>query len=319
VDHITTVDKGILGTIAKELRMSGRNDIAEGIEKAMERNEAVSFDVQRTVGGRLSTIRASSGGTFSTEDFRGDLKGWENVSKSLNTVRIGTDEQSLDIRKNVTDHIDVRKEGGTEVTLVTADGVKTGYMTYDPDQRQPVFVSGNERYGIERSIIRYKPEEESADGKVSTPPGYVLESVTIDPKTGKVVAGKTASIHITEGQVRFSEKDYSATIFTDTRTGNRLAVDGKTGRYWTRTYNQDSWTVHRDIKVSGDVFASVVTKHFGDKAGQYVSDFMHGLQEAGGIASRLREFRPGHQENASPSVPIAPKPVLYDAHGRKVN
>jgi hypothetical protein len=54
-----------------------------------------------------------------------------------------------------------------------------------------------------------------------------------------------------------------------------------------KTYNQDSWTVHRDMKVSGEVFSSVVTKHFGDEAGQYVSDFVTGIKEAGGVFREL--------------------------------
>ena len=190
-------------------------------------------------------------------------------------------------------------------------------MAYDPDLKQAIFISGNERYGIEKSIVRYQPEQRSADGKVTTPAGYVLESVTTDPRTKQVVAGKSTSIHIAEGQVDFGGESFKATVFTDTKKGKQLAVEGETGRYWTKTYNQDSWTVHRDMKVSGEVFSSVVTKHFGDEAGQYVSDFIQGTQELGGMVTRLRSVK-GTETQSSAKRPEETKPTLYDGHGRRL-
>ena len=192
-------------------------------------------------------------------------------------------------------------------------------MAYDPDLKQAIFVAGNERYGIEKSMVRYEPEQRSADGKVTTPAGYVLENVTIEPRTKQVVAGKSTSIHVAEGQVDFGGKSFRATVFTDTKTGKQLAVEGETGRYWTKTYNQDSWTVHRDMKVSGEVFSSVVTKHFGDEAGQYVSDFVTGMREAGGIADRfMRKTSMPSKASGNPNPSSAPKRQtgLVDQHGR---
>lgn len=188
-------------------------------------------------------------------------------------------------------------------------------MAYD--LKQTIFVAGNERYGIEKSIVRYQPEQRSDDGKVTTPAGYALESVTTDPGTKQLVAGKSTSIHIAEGQVDFGGKSFRATVFTDTKTGKQLAVEGETGRYWTKTYNQDSWTVHRDMKVSGEVFSSVVTKHFGDEAGQYVSDFIQGTQELGGMVTRLKSIK-GTKAQSSAKRPVETKPTLYDGHGRPI-
>ncbi|MFA5353790.1 MAG: conjugal transfer protein TraG N-terminal domain-containing protein [Thermodesulfovibrionales bacterium] len=238
--------------------------------------------------------------------------------------RFGTDIQRMDVNKSVYDHMNVQKAGGTEVTLATLDGVKTGHMVYDKELKQPIFVAGQERYGIDKSVVRYQQEQKDSDGKISTPAGYVLESVTTDPQTGKIVTGKTSSIHVSEGQVSFGGHDFKATVFSDTKTGKQLAVDGDSGRYWTRTYNQDSWTVHRDMQVSGEVFSSVVTKHFGDEAGQYVSDFMTGTKELAGtlgsIGIKRGDNAPGKGKVSGKTKEAAqsPRPTLYDAYGRQV-
>ncbi len=117
----------------------------------------------------------------------------------------------------------------------------------------------------------------------------------------------------------FGGKSFRTTVFTDTKTGKQLAVEGETGRYWTKTYNQDSWTVHRDMKVSGEVFSSVVTKHFGDEAGQYVSDFVTGTKELAGTLDAIGIKRVGGAKTRSRTkVPAEPKSTLYDGHGKPI-
>jgi hypothetical protein len=271
-----------------------------------------SADVERSmsVDERGGYIKIRSGGDAESRDFRLTQRGFEDVTKAITRMETGTSKVHYDVDKT-----EIFK--GTEATLVTPSGVKSGYMAYDLDLKQAIFVAGNERYGIEKSIVRYQDEQKGADGKVTTPAGYVLENVTVEPRTKQVVTGKSTSIHIAEGQVDFGGKSFRATVFSDTKTGKQLAVEGETGRYWTKTYNQDSWTVHRDMKVSGEVFSSVVTKHFGDEAGQYVSDFIQGTQELGGMVTRLKSVKGANAQSSAKKV-METKPTLYDSHGRPI-
>lgn len=287
--------------VIKELRRLSMSGKSADVERSMSVDERGGY------------IKVRSGGDAESRDFRLSQRGFEDVTKAIARVETGTSKMHYDVDKT-----EIFK--GTEATIVTPSGVKSGYMAYDPDLKQAIFVAGNERYGIEKSIIRYQDEQRSGDGKVITPAGYVLENVTVDPRTKQVVTGKTTSIHIAEGQVNFGGKSFKATVFADTKTGKQLAVEGETGRYWTKTYNQDSWTVHRDMKVSGEVFSSVVTKHFGDEAGQYVSDFVTGIKEAGGVFRELG-IKGGKTQGTTRTpaqLPKGHKATLYDAHGREI-
>lgn len=323
LSHART-DKGIYEKAVyspEELR-----EIANGLEKSGGPKEVIkelkglsmsgkSADVERSmsVDGKEGYIKIKSGGDAESKDFRLSQRGFEDVTKAITRVETGKSKVHHDVDKT-----EIFK--GTEATIVTPSGVKSGYMAYDTNLKQAIFVAGNERYGMEKSIVRYQPEQRSADGNVITPAGYILENVTVDPRTKQVVAGKSTSIHMAEGQVDFGGKAFRATVFSDTKTGKQLAVEGETGRYWTRTYNQDAWTVHRDMKVSGEVFSSVVTKHFGDEAGQYVSDFMTGIKEAGGVFRELgiKGSKTQHTTKTPAQLPKGHKPTLYDAHGKKI-
>ncbi len=230
----------------------------------------------------ISYIGTTSGlknDLYDVGSYEGGIRKSEGIRVESGDKRINYDVDKTEIFK------------GTQATIVTPNGVKSGYMAYDADLRQSIFVAGSERYGIDRDVIHYREAQDitvkgsrGQDVTMHLPAGYVYEDVKVDPKSGAVVTGKSTSIHTTQGEVTFAGETYNAAIFTDMRTGRELAVDAKSGRFWTKTYNQDSWTVHRDITVRGEVFGSVVTKWFGKDAGKYVSDFISGIGEAGRVA-----------------------------------
>lgn len=300
----------IFGSLEKS---GGPKEVVKELRKLSLEGKSAYVERSMSVDEKEGYIKIRSGGDAESRDFRLSERGFEDVTKEMTRVETGASKVHHDVDKT-----EIFR--GTEATIVTPSGVRSGFMAYDQDLKQAIFVAGNERYGIEKNIVRYQPEQRSDDGKVITPAGYVLESVMADPRTRQVVTGKSSSIHITEGQVDFGGRSYRTTVFTDTKTGKQLAVEGESGRYWTKTYNQDSWTVHRDMKVSGEVFSSVVTKHFGDEAGQYVSDFVTGIKEARGVfrALGIKGNKTQNTSKTPQQLPKAHKPMLYDAHGREI-
>lgn len=217
--------------------------------------------------------------------------GGKSESYNLDMARTGTDRQNLDINKRIKDHMNVEKGGGTEITMVTPDGVKTGYLTYDPKLKRPVLVAGQEKYGIDKYIVVDQPEKRDASGKIVQPAGKVVQSVTVDPKTGEVVQGKNVSLLITEGEIQFGGRTFKGTLYQDTRTGNKLFIDGKSGNFWTITEMEDAWTMHRSFEGRGEYFSSVATNIFGKEAGAIVSNTEKGLGEVTGVINSTRAIR----------------------------
>ncbi len=245
--------------------------------------------------GQLVSFKLSRGGSNVTEDYSRTQTGWEKKTVALESVESGLRRHTgiIDIRHDeryaVKDWMDKRREGGEEITMVTSHGVTTGYLAYDSNVGGPVLVSGNVRYGVGKEMV------------TATPDGSLLfQDVKVDPKTNKVVTGRESSLMISEISIvnPHDQRTYKVQIFTDTKTGNQLAIEGLSGTFWTRTqYEGDMHiTEYRGYSQTGDVFPTIAERVV-PGSGRYVGDIIKGVGELGGIWDRLKSgaSKPGPQ------------------------
>jgi hypothetical protein len=110
---------------------------ARGIAEAIKRGEAVSFDITRTKEGDIASVKMSTGATFSREDFKGNLKGWENVTKALTVNEWGSRETGGHKRDVTNTNFTGNRSANYNESI--AQGV---FTITDPNTGQPIQVSG---------------------------------------------------------------------------------------------------------------------------------------------------------------------------------
>jgi hypothetical protein len=224
------------------------------------------------------------------EDYSRTQTGWEKRTVALESVEsglrrhTGTIDVGHDERYAVKDHMDKRREGGEEITMVTSQGVTTGYLSYDPNVNGPVLVSGNVRYGLGKEMV------------TATPDGSLLfQDVQVDPKTNKVVAGKESSLMVSEIAMvnPHDNRTYKVQIFTDTKTGKELAIEGRSGTIWHRTQYEGDMHIfeYRGYEQRGDVLSTMAERMI-PGAGRYVGDILKGVGEMGGVVDHLKSKAP---------------------------
>lgn len=75
------------------------------------------------------------------------------------------------------------------------------------------------------------------------------------------------------------------------------------------------------MKVSVEVFSSIVDKHFGDEASQYVSDFIKGTRELSTTLGAIGIKTGGDKIQSQTKIHSKPKehnPTFYDGYGRSI-
>ena len=80
-----------LKLFAEEARKAGFVNVANGLTKAMNEGKAVDFTIVRDAETeQIASIQAGHYGNFTQEDFRRNLKGWENINKALAATIVGS-------------------------------------------------------------------------------------------------------------------------------------------------------------------------------------------------------------------------------------
>jgi len=104
------------------------------------------------------------------------------------------------------------------------------------------------------------------------------------------------------------DRTYKVQMFTDTKTGKQLAIEGKSGTMWYRTqYEGDMHvTEYRGYEQRGGVL-STMAERFIPGSGRYVGDVMQGTGEIGGFV--------GSVKNLSPK----PSPKVSTTTGKELN
>ncbi|MBI5327460.1 MAG: hypothetical protein HZB80_04080 [Deltaproteobacteria bacterium] len=203
----------------------------------------------------------------------------------------GMNKQAMDMDKSITDHMNVQKGGGTELTMVTPDGLTTGYLAHDDVTGGPVLVAGDKRYGVGEHMVT-----QNEDGSL------MYRDVTTDPKTGKVVAGKNSSILVSEMAMTnpHDNRTYHVKMLTDTNTGNQLAIDAESGTFWKRTQGEQKKdkdgkivndmhiTEYRGYEQRGGVLSTIAERVI-PGGGRVVGDVIQGVNEANPISSLFKK------------------------------
>jgi hypothetical protein len=275
-------------TFAGLLRQSGADEVARSLARDIGKGRQVSlesatFDPQSA---GLVSFALRRGGSNVVEDYSRTQAGWEKRTLAVESVEsglrrhTGTIDVRHDERYGVKDHMDKRREGGEEITMVTPQGVTTGYLAYDPNAGGPVLVSGNVRYGVGKEMVSPQP-----DGSL------LFQDVKVDPKTNKVVTGRESSLLVSEIAMvsPHDNRTYKVQIFRDTKTGKELAIEGRSGTFWTRTqYEGDEHIIeYRGYEQRGGVFSTMAERVM-PGAGRYVGDILQGLGEATNVSSRFK-------------------------------
>lgn len=303
------LDSQKLNRLARSLESMGQTDQAQGLRQ-------------------LAAQLSKTGGTAKVMLTGGFNSKGEHTLSTANVDHGGVvrnEDVSKDHKYSDKDHMNKLKTGGTEVTMVTPNGVKTGYLAYDSKTGKTIFVAGSERYGVDKHIVVDQPEIKDPSGKIVQPAGKVVQDVTVDPQTGKVVTGKNMSLFTTEGEIQFEGRTFKGTLVQDTRTGNKLFIDASSGNYWTATEMEDTWTMYRALSTKGNYFSSVVTEVFGKDAGMAVDSTMKGLGEVGGVIGSVKQIksvggkpsRPTRVSSRNPN-PSSERPMLYGPDGKPI-
>lgn len=260
------------------------------VEAPQGKYEMASGTIRRE-GGQIEIDGTSKGGE------RVHLKGFaEMVKRAGNetaairmaptTGEIGKEMFRKNIDKSITDQMDVSRGGGTEVTMVTPEGVTTGYLAHDPTTDGPVLVFGDVRYGVGKHIVTQNP-----DGSL------LYQDVQTDPKTGQVVTGRESSILVSEMAMKnpHDGRTYNVQILTDTKTGSQLAIDGKSGTFWKRTQYEGDMHIeeYRGYSQHGGVLSTMAERVI-PGAGRWVGDVVQGTGEATTVFSPIKGMlKPG--------------------------
>lgn len=262
---------------AEEMEKEGHGYAAEGLRRMVSKkdggtaepgigitgNEAIQFRETLSMDGKSATFHAKHG--TETE--------WKNLETRIS----GSKREELDINNKIKErrHEDTATNFNYQ-KFTTPTGLKEGYLAYDSLTKGPVMVSGNERYGVDKHIVTM--DEKSG--------GVMLQDVTADPRTQKVVSGSKSSILVTKEAMKSEDgQTYNGTMFSDTKTGNKLFVDGHKGDMWTKVDNQGHghWTVYRGYQKQGEFLPKVAGAIFGETGASMMSDFLKGTGEISGL------------------------------------
>lgn len=262
---------------ANEMKKEGHGDSAEGLRHMVSKkdggtaepgtgitgNEAIQFREAVSMDGKSATFHAKHG--TETE--------WKNLETRTSGSR--KEEMNIDNKIKERRHEDTATNFSYQ-KFTTPTGMKEGYLAYDPLTKGPVMVSGNERYGVDKHIVTM--DEKSG--------GVMLQDVTTDPQTQKVVSGSQSSILVTKEAMKAEDgQTYNGTMFNDTKTGNKLFVDGHKGDMWAKVDNQGhgNWTVYRGYQKQGEFLPKVAGAIFGETGASMMSDFLKGSGEIAGL------------------------------------
>jgi hypothetical protein len=274
-------------TFGQLLKGSGADEVARSVAKDLAKGRQVSLESATLdpQSGKLVSFGIRRGGSMEVEDYLKTQTGWEKKTMALSTTQTGNISVAHDEKYAITDHLNKRREGGEEITMVTPHGVTTGYLAHDPNVGGPVLVSGNVRYGVGKEMV------------TATPDGSLLfQDVKVDPKTNKVVAGSERSLLVSEMAMvnPHDDRTYKVQMFTDTKTGKQLAIEGQSGTFWTRTQYKGDMHIreYRGYEQSGEVLPTMAERII-PGAGRYVGDVIKGTGEITSVFPRLRDLKSG--------------------------
>jgi hypothetical protein len=236
--------------------------------------------------------------------------------ETLSTAHSMSGAVSQQNNRNELRAMNVEETGGTTGKWVVPDGrggyrVEEGVKRWDPDLKQNVIVAANRTYGINDSEIMLQDAKYDAKGALISPAGVVYMNTQVDPRTGRAVAGKTTSVLLTEGQINANGKTFNATIFEDTRSGVKLAMDAKSGNFYMATRGSEAWTYQMDLDTRGKITASGLQKGL-EKLGvspERAQDIgyktgigMGAASEIGGVLAFIHTLRAGMPTGGNPDA-----------------
>jgi|GEM_PF-2556839 len=282
-------------TFAGLLKASGAGGVASSLAKDIGKGRQVSLESATLdpQSGKLTAFQLRRGGSNTVEDYSRTQTGWESRTTALTSEESGLRRHTgaIDVKHDekysVQDHMNKRKGGGEEITMVTPQGVTSGYLSYDKNVGGPVLVSGNVRYGVGKEIVTAGP-----DGSL------LFQDVKVDPKTNQVVAGSERSLMVSEMQMvsPHDNRAYKVQMFTDAKTGKQLAIEGQSGTFWQRTQYEGDMHIaeYRGYEQRGDVLSTMAERAI-PGAGRYVGDIIKGIGEAGQVFDRFKStnLKPG--------------------------
>ena len=186
-----------------------------------------------------------------------------------------------------------------------------GTLVYNEALQQWEVVAGNVAYGIHGRVIRYFPP----DPRTGRPGGLVFADVQWDPRTGRIVSGKESSVLVKEGEIEVAGLKMHGYMAYDTRTGTRLFVDAKTGKFYTYTPYGEHWKELRGWQGQGSYLLSALHEGVeiigGEKAARLVTqvtaDTAKGLDEIAKTAQVITTIK-GMRSKQPPS----PKETGYE-------
>ena len=170
-----------------------------------------------------------------------------------------------------------------------------GTLAYNEALGQWEVIAGDVAYGLHGRVIRALPP----DPETGRPGGLVFADVRWDPKTGKIVSGKESSVLVKEGEIEVGSLKMHGYEAYDTRTGTRLFLDAKTGKYYHYTPYGEQWVEHRGWRGEGSYLLSALHEGVrilgGEKAARVVTqvaaDTAKGIDETTRAIGAVRKIR----------------------------
>jgi len=293
------IEKGViddqkeLDALKAEALASGNKNWAQKAKIGMGYEKTTSLET-----GQLVDLKASKQAEVVSTDKSVDDRSTLKTTKT--TIESGTSKVDYNIN---------RKEGTFQVVNPDSGKLETVSGTIDMTQEGKM-VKMTYGQGEKGQFV-------SREGGVTE--GYIIRA----GNHSYMVSGIKDSMFVEKGMIRDSEGFmHAGTIFRDGKTGQQLFVEGKSGKMYTTTLGEESWTFHRQLDTKGNALSSTITKYFGLGAGVTVEQTKGHFEEGIDLVAKGRGVIPKQstQTTTTTKSPLPEsKPILLDQYGRPIN